>query len=110
MIVRDHRPDGVPRGGLLHSEQDTQSGLRRTAVLDELDSLMEIDVLGSGEVDGSRRGEPGAHERLGPPMHNKGFDRIPPRSQGFVEQCLHIWISGFGRSRCNPRKAVRSPL
>jgi hypothetical protein len=110
MIVRDHRPDGVPRGGLLHSEQDTQSGLRRTAVLDELDSRMEIDVPGCREVEGRRRGEPGAEERLGPPMHNKDFDRILPRDQGSVEQSLHIWISGFGRSLCNPRKAVRSPL
>ena len=78
MIVRDHRPDGVARSGPLHSEQDTQSGLRRTAVLDELDGRMEIDVLRGGEIDGRRCSEPGAHERLGPPMHDKGFDRIPP--------------------------------
>jgi hypothetical protein len=71
---------------------------------------MEIDVLGCGEADGRRRGEPGADKRLGPPTHNKGFDRILPRSEGFLEQCLHIWSSGFGRPRCNPRKAVRSPL
>jgi len=78
MIVRDHRPDGVARSGPLHSEQDTQSGLRRTAVLDELDGRMEIDMLCGGEIDGRRCSEPGAHESLGPPMHDKGFDRIPP--------------------------------
>jgi hypothetical protein len=90
MIVRDHRPDRVARSGPLHSEQDTQSGLRRTAVLDELDGRMEIDVLCGGEVAGRRCSEPGAHERLGPPVHNKCFDRILPRGQGLFEQCLHI--------------------
>ena len=55
MIVRDHRPNGVAPGGLMHSEQDTQSRLRRTAVLDDWDCRMEIDVLGGGEVDGRWR-------------------------------------------------------
>ena len=58
MIVRDHRPNGVAPGGLMHSEQDTQSRLRRTAVLDDWDCRMEIDVLGGGEVDGPRAHRP----------------------------------------------------
>ena len=110
MIVRDHRPNGVAPLGLVHSEQDTQSGLRRTATLDELDCRMEIDMLGGGEIDRRGRGEPRAHEGLGPPTHNKDFDRILPGGQGLFEQWLHTLSSGFGRSRCNPRKAVRSPL
>jgi hypothetical protein len=36
MIVCDHSANGVAAGWLVHSEQDTQSSLRRTAALDQL--------------------------------------------------------------------------
>jgi hypothetical protein len=110
MIVGDHRADGIAPGELWHLEQDTQSGLRRTATLDELDCRMEIDVLAHCEIDRCGGNETGTHERFRPPTHDKGFDRILQGGYGLFEQCLHTKESGSERSLYHPRKAAPPPL
>jgi hypothetical protein len=110
MIVGDHHADGIAPGELWHLEQDTQSGLRRTATLDELDGRMEIDVLAHCEIDRRGGNETGAHERFRPPTHDKGFDGILHGGYGLFEQCLHTKESGSERSLYNPRKAAPPPL
>lgn len=89
MIVCDHSANGVATGWSVHSEQDTQSGLRRTAALDQLHRSVEIDVLAGREVDRGGWVEAHAHERLRPPAHDQGRDGILERDCDFFEQRLH---------------------
>jgi len=89
MIVCDHSANGVAAGWLVHSEQDTQSSLRRTAALDQLDCPVEIDVLAAREVDRGHGVEACAHERLRPPAHDQDLDGILERDCDFFEQRLH---------------------
>ena len=89
MIVGDHSANGVAAGWLVHSEQDTQSSLRRTAALDQLDCPMEIDVLAGRQGDRGGRVEARAHERLRPPAHDQGLNGILERNHDFFEQRLH---------------------
>ena len=89
MIVCDHSANGVAAGWLVHSEQDTQSSLRRTAAVDQLHRSVEIDVLAGREVDGGGRVEARSHKRLRPPAHDQGLDGILERDFDFFEQRLH---------------------
>lgn len=89
MIVCDHSPNGVAAGWLVHSEQDTQSSLRRTAALDQLDGSVEVDVHAGREIDRRLRVEARAHQRLGPPAYDQDLDGILNRDYDFFEQRLH---------------------
>src|SRR4051794_25457022 len=61
-------PALTPASATGGSDQDVEGGLVRTALLDQRDREMEVDVVPRGERDRVARVVAGAHELLGPPV------------------------------------------